>query len=266
MLGKLIKYDLKVSAKLFILLHAAYLLVCVISRFLYMDNLNFQGPAEPVVISLTLFISVLTILMTALMIFTELHIALRFYRSMFSREGYLSWTLPATPSTHLLAKFLSGYLIAAADIIIIAAGILVLVTGSNVADAYRQIAPDMEKVLGITLGSYALKLFLFTVIFTFTSIVQIYFCIALGQLFQEHRVLLAIAFYFLAGFGVQILTTSLLLITGLIRPQMFADSYSFNMGRYTDILYLITGILSIILAVIEYMVTNYIMKRKINLI
>ena len=107
---------------------------------------------------------------------------------------------------------------------------------------------------------------LFTVIFTFTSIVQIYFCIALGQLFQEHRVLLAIAFYFLAGFGVQILTTSLLLITGLIRPQMFADSYSFNMGRYTDILYLITGILSIILAVIEYMVTNYIMKRKINLI
>ena len=266
MLGKLIKYDLKNAARIFLLVHGIYLFICIILRLLVMNPLDFSAPSRLLITPLTLIVVLFIFLLTAMTLTTSLLIALRFYRNLFSKEGYLSWTLPAAPSTHLLAKFLSGYLIAAADIIIIAAGILVLVTGSNVADAYRQIAPDMEKVLGITLGSYALKLFLFTVIFTFTSIVQIYFCIALGQLFQEHRVLLAIAFYFLAGFGVQILTTSLLLITGLIRPQMFADSYSFNIGRYTDILYLITGILSIILAVIEYMVTNYIMKRKINLI
>ena len=251
MLGKLIKYDLKNAARIFLLVHGIYLFICIILRLLVMNPLDFSAPSRLLITPLTLIVVLFIFLLTAMTLTTSLLIALRFYRNLFSKEGYLSWTLPAAPSTHLLAKFLSGYLIAAADIIIIAAGILVLVTGSNVADAYRQIAPDMEKVLGITLGSYALKLFLFTVIFTFTSIVQIYFCIALGQLFQEHRVLLAIAFYF---------------ITGLIRPQMFADSYSFNMGRYTDILYLITGILSIILAVIEYMVTNYIMKRKINLI
>ena len=104
MLGKLIKYDLKVSSKLFILLHAAYLFVCIISRILYMNKLDFKGPEEPVIISLALFISVLSILMTALMIFTELHIAFRFYRSMFSREGYLSWTLPRLRNAASMGK------------------------------------------------------------------------------------------------------------------------------------------------------------------
>ena len=180
MLGKLIKYDLKNAARIFLLVHGIYLFICIILRLLVMNPLDFSAPSRLLITPLTLIVVLFIFLLTAMTLTTSLLIALRFYRNLFSKEGYLSWTLPAAPSTHLLAKFLSGYLIAAADIIIIAAGILVLVTGSNVADAYRQIAPDMEKVLGITLGSYALKLFLFTVIFTFTSIVQIYFCIALG--------------------------------------------------------------------------------------
>lgn len=266
MLGKLIKYDLKYAARIFLLVHGIYLVICIVLRLLVMNPLDFNAPSRLLITPVALVVVLFIFLLTAITLTTSLLIALRFYRNLFSKEGYLSWTLPATPSAHLLAKFLSGYLIAAADIVIIAAGLLILVTGSNVTEAYRQIAPEAEKILGMTFGSYALKLFIFTVIFTFTSIIQIYFCIALGQLFQDHRVLLAITFYFLAGFGVQILTTALLLITGLFRPQMFADSYSFNMGHYTDTLYLITGILSAILAVIEYAVTDYIMKRKINLI
>lgn len=266
MLGKLIKYDLKYAAKIFLLVHSIYLVICVILRLLVMNPLDFSAPSRLLITPVTLVAVLFIFLLSAITLTTSLLIALRFYRNLFSKEGYLSWTLPAAPSVHLFAKFLSGYLIAAADIIIISAGVLILVTGANVTEAYRQIAPDTERILGMTLGAYALKLFLFAVIFTFTSIIQIYFCIALGQLFQDHRVLLAIAFYFLTGFGLQILTFVLLLITGVLRPQMFSDSYSFNMRQYTDILYLITGILSVILAVIEYAVTNYVMKRKINLI
>ena len=145
MLGKLIKYDLKNAARIFLLVHGIYLFICIILRLLVMNPLDFSAPSRLLITPLTLIVVLFIFLLTAMTLTTSLLIALRFYRNLFSKEGYLSWTLPAAPSTHLLAKFLSGYLIAAADIIIIAAGILVLVTGSNVADAYRQIAPDMEK-------------------------------------------------------------------------------------------------------------------------
>ena len=42
MLGKLIKYDLKAAAKIFILLHAMYLFICIAARLFYMDRLSFK--------------------------------------------------------------------------------------------------------------------------------------------------------------------------------------------------------------------------------
>ena len=108
-------------------------------------------------------------------------------------------------------------------------------------------------------------LFLFSLLFTFTTVIQIYFCIALGQLFQGHRVLFAIAFYFLTGFVVQLLTVLFMIAAGLFHDRVPVSS-SLNLGQYTDSLYLMTGALSIVLAAAEYIATHYIMKRKINLI
>lgn len=266
MLGKLIKYDLKYAMKIFLMMHGIYLLLCLVLRLLILDKIDFEGPAESFIMPVTLVGILMVFVLTAVTLTTSLLIALRFYRNMFSREGYLSWTLPASSTQHLAAKFLSGYLLAAVNIVVIALGILLLLTGSNVTEAYGKIAEDLETYLGTTLGAYALKLFLFTVIFTFTSVIQIYFSIVLGQLFPDHRVLLAIAFYFLTGVVVQIITSVLVLATGFY-GNMFTDNGAyFQLGQYSDGLYLMTGILSSVLAVIEYIAAHYIMKRKINLI
>lgn len=266
MLGKLIKYDLKYASKVFLLIHGIYLLICVALRILIMDRLNFDARPEVFMTPVTLITILMIFVLSAVTLATSLLIALRFYRNLFGREGYLSWTLPASPSEHLLAKFLSGFLLAAVDITIIATGIVIIVTGPNVAEAYRQIASEMTEILGVSLGAYSLKLFFFTVLFSFTSVIQIYFCVALGQLFQGHRVLFAIAFYFLTGFVVEIISTLLLLVSGLLTEQMTFSTSAFNLGQYTEKLYLITGMLSVILAAGEYIAAQYIMKKKINLI
>lgn len=266
MLGRLIKYDLKYAAKIFLLIHGIYLFVCILLRLFIMNQINFNVPVKMYITPVTLVMVLAIFLLAAVTLTTSLLIALRFYRNMFSKEGYLSWTLPVSSTEHLLAKFFSGYLLAAADIVIAAAGIVILLSGSNVADAYRQVAPELEPYLGTTLGAYAGKLLLFTVLLSFASVIQIYFSIALGQLFRDHRVLLAIAFYFLMGIIVQILSSVLLLITGLSSGWLTFDASAFTLGRYTDNLYLLLGLLSTALAVAEYIAANYIMKRKINLI
>lgn len=266
MLGKLIKYDLKYSARIFLLVHGVFLLACIFMRLLFMNRIDFEAPAEKYITLVTLIMVVAVFLLSAVTITTALLIALRFYRNLFSREGYLSWTLPASSSEHLLAKFISGYLIMAADILLVAAGLVILLTGRNIVDAYRQAAPELEPLIGSTLGVYAGKMVLFSILFGFASVVQIYFSIALGQLFADHRVLLAITFYFLTTVIVQILSSVLAVITGLSSGWFVSDNAAFNLGQYTDSLYLIMGVLMAVLAVAEYIATNYIMKRKINLI
>ena len=175
MLGKLIKYDLKAAAKIFILLHAMYLFICIAARLFYMDRLSFNDVTEPLVLSLILFFSLLVLLISALMIFTEMQVAFRFYRSLFSKEGYLSWTLPVSGPQHLWAKIISGYILMAADLIIIAAGILLLVTGNNVTTAYSMVSDDLTNELGLSIGTFALILFVICLVSGICSVVMICF-------------------------------------------------------------------------------------------
>lgn len=266
MLGKLIKYDLKAAAKIFILLHAIYLLICLIARFLYMDRLNFENATEPLVLSLVLFFSLMTLLLSALMIFTWMQVAFRFYRSLFSKEGYLSWTLPVSGPQHLWAKIISGYILMAADLIIIASGILLLVTGNNVTTAYSVIADDLTNGLGLSISTFALILFITCLVSAVSSVIMTYFSVAVGQLFPSHRVLGAIAAYFITSTVVQILSVIFMVVFGCFPGY---DTYSLQGSAITDYflkLIAISSVLMLVITVIQYIATHYIMKKKINLI
>lgn len=263
MLGKLIKYDLKSSAKIFVLLHAAFLLVCAAGRIFFMDRLDFNAPAKTLIAPITLILVLGIFLITAISLCTSLLITFRFYRNLFSREGYLSWTLPASGVEHLWAKIISGYLLAVVDIIVIFAGVLILVTGRNVTEAYSLIAPEITEAFGMSLGSFTLYIFVFSVIGCASTVIMVYFSICVGQLFPGHRVLCAIAVYFITSFVVQIITFLIMTILGLF------DFYGTAAGSIADdmVPMLIPNtVFALLLAVAQYIAIHYIMKKKINLV
>ena len=266
MLGKLIKYDLKAAAKLFILLHAIYLLICVAARFLYMNRLDFGRVNEPLVISLILFICLFSLLISALSIVTWLQVAFRFYRNLFSKEGYLSWTLPVSGPQHLWGKILSGYILMVADIVIIFAGILFLVTGRNVTTAYSVIADEVTSELGFSAGTFGLILFAVSAVSAISSVVMIYFSVAIGQLFPSHRVLGAIAAYFITSFVIQLLSVALMLIFRCFPGYQFYNAQGAEMLDYYAKTITLSLVLMLVTTVVQYIVTHYIMKKKINLI
>ena len=92
---------------------------------------------------------------------------------------------------------------------------------------------------------------------------MIYFSICVGQLFPGHRVLCAIAVYFITSFVVQIITFVIMTVFGLF------DFYSTGTRAVADdILNMLipNTVFALILAVIQYAAAHYIMKKKINLI
>lgn len=265
MLGKLVKYDLKAAAKIFILIHAVYMIICFAARFLYMDKLNFTEPTEPLIFSLILFISLMTLLVSALSIVTCLQVAFRFYRNLFSKEGYLSWTLPASGPQHLWAKIISGYILMAADLIIIAIGILLLVTGSNVTTAYGKVADEVTAELGLPLSTIVLILFAVCLVSCISSVIMIYFSVVIGQLFPSHRVLGAIAAYFITSFIIQIISVIFMLLLGYFPGYNTALINGKDMMDYIFRLLALSFILMLVITAAQYIASHYIMKKKINL-
>ena len=203
MLGKLIKFDLKSGARIFFLLHGILFAAALAGRFAFMDQLDFNEVTPALVSSIILFSSVMLFLLIAVCFCTWLLIAVRFYRSLFSGEGYLTWTLPASAVQHLWSKIISGIIWYVLDCIIISAAVLILVTGRNVTEAYSMIEPEVTAELGISLGSFGLWLFVLMIISCFSSVITTYFCVTVGQLFPAHRVLCAVAVYFISGLIVQ---------------------------------------------------------------
>ena len=262
MLRKLIKYSLNPSAKIFILLHAAFLLVCAAARLLVMDRLDFHAPAETLIAPITVMLVLGTFLISALSLCTSLLITFRFYRNLFSREGYLSWTLPVSGTTHLWAKIISGYLLAALDMIIIYAGILLLVTGRNVTAAYQPVAPEMAEAIGMPLSSFGLCVFIFCVIGGISSVLLIYFSICVGQLFPAHRVLCAIAAYFITSFVIQIAVLVIMAALGMLDYGTGTDTLADEMFS----LLVPNTIFALLLCIAQYAAVHYIMNKKINLI
>lgn len=263
MLGKLIKYDLKFSAKIFILLHVIFLLACAAGRIIFMDRLDFSAPVDTLIAPITIVFTLDIFLSTVIALCTSLLITFRFYRNLFSREGYLNWTLPVSGIQHLWAKIISGYLLAVIDTIVIFAGILILATGRNVMEAYRVIAPEMTEVLGMPLSSFMFYIFIFSIIGCISTVLMIYFSVCVGQLFPSHRVLWAIAVYFITGFVIQIITFVIMAAFGLF------NYYGTSTDTITDnMIYMLipTTVFTVILTVVQYIVVHYIMKRKINLI
>lgn len=264
MLGKLIRYDLKASMKIFFMFHLVFLLACGLGRVFFMNQLDFiNAPGESLFVPIVILTCLITILIVTVYICSWLMITFRFYRNLFSAEGYLSWTLPVSGIRQLWAKIISGCILMWIDTIVIALGMLLLFTGRNVTEAYSLIAADATEALGMTISAFFLYTFLFWLISCITSVISTYFCIAMGQLFPSHRVLCAVATYFILSFVLQI---------GMFLMMLLSDSFDFYIGftgtfaEQMEHVMVPTFLFSAVVTIGQYIVTHYIIKKKINLI
>lgn len=264
MLGKLIRYDLKASAKIFLLFHLVYLVACLLGRIFFINRMDFiDAPEDSLIAPLAIVICLVTVSIVAVNFCSWLMVTFRFYRNLFSREGYLSWTLPVSGIRHLWAKIISGCVLMWIDTAVIALGLFLLLSGRNVTEAYALIADDMTEALGVTIGTFFLYTFLLSLISCISTVISSYFCVAVGQLFPNHRVLWAVATYFILSFVLQIGIFLLMILCGTFDYYMrFSGTFSEQMSQ----ILVPTLLISTITTFAEYIVTHYIIKKKINLV
>lgn len=276
MLKKLIRYDMKSLNHFLPFLHIFALLASILMRLFVTGRINPQSSSKQVDFIFILFFILFFTTITALSTGTYLLAGIRFYKNMFTDEGYLTRTLPVTNATHLLSKTIAGSIWAVINMsVIYLCTYLVLCTPyirsavtSHKAEILREFGATGEYA-GLSFSSALTVLFLFSCLGSISSIVMIYSSVALGQLFSSHRVLGAVVSYFAISTVLSVLSLVVMALFGnetrlIITAGSEGDNFNF-IAYMIDVMKTST-ILMAGTSVILYIMTHYIMNKKINLI
>lgn len=294
MLGKLMKYEWKNTWKAGTLMLLGMLIVTVIGCIMlqmpgvaeFFDNNDVNGAQTWLVISS--FVAMLILYVITLLASTWgmlIFLGIRFYRSMYTDEGYLSHTLPVTTNQLFLSKVLvSGvwYLFISMGIgISVVALLLSMMTGlfnigevngimtqynGNIweflSDAFYELGRVYEDQMGINLLHYGITLLLTYVAGPFITMVTLFGALTIGQLSSKHKGLMGILTYA----GLTILSS---IIGSTVQSAfMFSTNVVNSAGGISvsaNSAYDINVITSLLIAAIMYGVSYYIMNRKLNL-
>ena len=263
MFGKLLKYEFKSTAKW-------YLLITLIALGLSVLTGIIAGSSSTTIRSWDLDTMQMVAGTIGILIFggviglylSNYYIIIRrFYSNLYGREGYLTWTLPASPHAIILSKFV-GALVASLYclfLLFFSGFITIIVMGAVIGQDLSPVFSIIAEAFSHSIAYWIIVWWIFT---TASGIFLFYVSIALGQLFQNRRGFKAILFFFLLCIVLSIIGTA-------VNP--LKDSYAVGSalvyGNIDDFgPNFIPGLIYEVIKIVSmYFTIHYISKYKLNL-
>ena len=263
MFGKLLKYEFKSTAKWYLLITLIALGLSVITGVIGGSATN--GFVNMGTNSMQIITGTLGILIFGGVIGLYLSnyyiIIRRFYSNLYEREGYLTWTLPASPHAIILSKFV-GALVASLYclfLLFLSGFITILVMGAVMGEDLSPVFSIFE-AFSHSIVYWIIIWWIFT---TASGILLFYVSIALGQLFQNRRGLKAILFFFLLCIVLSIIGTAVQPVRDL--NDLLRLLYDNGNMEEWGTLFIPGLIYEVIKIVSMYFTVHYISKYKLNL-
>lgn len=276
MLSKLFKNEWistwKVPTALCIYLAALTILGCVsfLSPFW-----GINSPIIEIIAAFSVLIYVLSIF--SICIASTIYFIVRFYRNMYTDEGYLMHTLPVRSWQHVTAKGLTFLIWSILIGLAVVSSILTLATTATLSLSQITIADlkmlgfDFQSLMaffkshvGISFLQAVLMLIALFLVQAISGILIVYASVSIGQLFTKHRVLASFLAYACINMVLQFITSLVQIPSLLARSELFQSSA----GVLADLLnpaYFSSLIQALVLSVAAFIATCYIMNRKLNL-
>ena len=245
MVKKLFKYEFLAYIRVLAPVYIAMLGVAALGRILMIfEN---DTTSSDLLIGSSIFMYVATVLVA--FGFVSIYAVVRFYKNMFSGEGYLTLTLPATADEHIWAKLLSAVLFNFISVVAFVVSFAIFAAG----DVFKEVVEAALYLIKDAEWYYILEFALSVVVGMVSNLLLYYACLSIGQLFKENRIAGAIGIYFAYNLALQILST----IALAILADYIGDVLEFILQRN----YILSGIM----AVAFFFITRHIITNKLNL-
>ena len=270
MLGKLIKHDLKATWKVAVSLDAVLLLLGILTA-LMIQALPHVGESFGMGLFMFSFMGLFYIGIIAANLITLIYLVVRYYRNLYTSEGYLTFTLPVKSDNIFHSKVITGalwmflsYLFTFIALAIMGFGFMKAVDISW--DRAMQGLSEVFTFMGMNDPKFCAIMLITILITPVAGVVSMYFCISIGQLWQEHKVLGAVLC--VVGLYVinQIVTQAVFLGSGFWSMMtMSGEDIDASFGLMYSNMFTTLCIVTVIETAIYYAFCLIINRKKVNL-
>lgn len=280
----LLKNDFLASARVISLFYIA--LVILVGFFLvcaFLQGGSISGEfAEKVILARNISIA-LSIVVSFLLIFvTFFFVVYDFFKSLFSPQGYLSFTLPVSSNQLLASKVIvyGGWMILSYAAFMLVSAFLMNYTADEVIgmekisfiESLLAMLGDIPSTTQIIAYIVYIVMMFFVVFLSFVSIVYFSITVSHVRLLQKHSIIASIVIFFVTAVLFLILAFKTTEIINFVMVFNEDKTLSFGVlqpGEYLSgnrlAMEVTPGFAFIILDVIMFFATSYVMHKKVNL-
>lgn len=209
----------------------------------------------------------------ALVILASVIGIVRFYKNMFSAEGYLTFTLPVTNAEHIFVKLLVAVVFQAICMIVVVAAGAIALSGEALDELWRDFyfifASIFEGVGTANTVGFIIEWVLLVVISAVASMLLFYACITIGQTAKKNRIIKAIGAYFVYYIITQIASTVFTIIFTVLGMndalEGLIEWVAYHPIATMHLYFCGTILLNGGLAALFWFITHRIMTNKLNL-
>ena len=276
MLGKLLKHEYKITSRYFIPMYIAIGVMTLLLKlsFLFSENSIFMSIEASTFMDIVqgLLITVYVIVLVGTAFLSVFFLVKRYYSNMFGDEGYLTHTLPVTGNQLLNSKLICSFTWILSLIPVALLSFLLLFAGTDIYfDVSDAMAILMEEarimsISGFSVGLLVAELIACVLIGYISALLSYYLAITLGQHFMgDHRLLGSIIFYFVLSIISSAISS---VFTNIVEQTIYENIMVSAAAALFQAVTIILGIgivINLILIVVYYLITNYLLTKKLNL-
>lgn len=274
MLKKLIKHEWLETWKIPALILAVILLMTgVCALYFYLT----PAPAPEVEINVgkTMFFMLFAFFDGMIALLITIYLGIRFYRNLYTDQGYLMHTLPVHPRLLIASKMICGVFWIYIASLVTTATVLPVTVLALPKIAYiepeelAQVVPALTSIFGGNIWGILFFFIPYTLVSSIFSVLLLYASISLGQLFGKHKALSSIICYL--GLSALISSVSAMFmtpaLTGIVITHIDdADSFlTLAMPEIMRSAYFISFAVSAALSFVCFWLCSYLMDKNLNL-
>lgn len=271
MLGKLMKYEVKATARIIIPLYIALLAFAIINKIFIgsglADTLDGFG-SIPFILSIFGY----GCTMAAVFIVTFFVIIQRFYKNLLGDEGYLMNTLPVSTITNLTSKLsIAGFWNIISGFVAIFSILIMTFDPVAFSNFFTEMVDAFSKAyseIGMQLYLIIFEIIILMLVALLRSLSMIYASIAIGHLFSKHRILSAFGAFIALSFISGAISTAITIAFSIAGKSLEnVNVHIDNASKLLAVHGFIIGItvFNLLFFLAYFIITNYILKNKLNL-
>ena len=271
MVKKLLKYEFKSMIRVPLLLWGIVLLIACTVKILSLvktDSIAFD-----IIYGSDIFF--LGVGCISLITVTTVLIIVRFYKNLYSSEGYLSFTLPVSEHQHIFVKTFVSFVLLVGGMLVCCASALIAANDEFYLLFFDPLFKNISELIaecGTTnFVFYVIESILAFIVSVISGILVFYACLSIGQLARRRKVLLSIGVYAGLYTLAQIIMTLFIVIMVVIsmsNPDFIneIDEWLKNNSAASIHIGLCSAfVVSAVGVVLFYLATYLPMKKKLNL-